>query len=286
MARGKCVQVAQAVALLSGAVACKPKPVEPVRESLDPAAAAPAPSAAPAIEELKGELRLQREPVRSERARKLMALVVPLERHSMMWCSSTLVRDEVLLTAAHCVAIPGEELPEEESPDERSVFAAGIKLDASMTACRHGDRSSCDTPFPTGDFAYIPQDLATIHLSRAQPMPEPPRLGSIDGDLPEVYMLSARLGQPRAVCRASSAGEVVTSTDPIDPTDSGSALVAIDGGDAAWILGVVSHRAAASSSLLAATLPMQLPWLPGWFTTAPQVEGVSRDAFVAIEECQ
>lgn len=282
MEKGNCVQVALAVAFLSGCMGCGAKSMAP-----EPApAAAKAAASTERSEELEGELRLQREPVRNERARRLMALVVPLERRSMQWCSSTLVRDEVLLTAAHCVAIAGEELPEEASPDEGSVFAAGIKLDANMMACRHGNRSSCDTPFPTGDFAYIPQDLATIHLSHAQSMPEQPRLGSIDGDLPEVYMLSARLSQPRAVCRASAASEVVTSTDPIEPTDSGSALVAIDGEDAAWILGVVSHRAAASSSLLAARLPEQLPWLPGWFTTAPQIEGVSRDAFLAIEECR
>lgn len=284
MAKGNCVQVALAAAFLSGGMACKPKPVEPVSESLAPAAAAPAPSPAAVapIEELEGELRLQREPVRSERARRLMALVVPLERHSMMWCSSTLIRDEVLLTAAHCVAMPDDQM----TNGGGHMVAAGIKLDSNMMACQHGNQSSCDVPFPTGSFAYIPQDLATIYLSRAQPMSELPRLGSIDGDLPEVYMLSARLGHARAVCRASAASDVVASTDPIEPTDSGSALMAIDGDDAAWILGVVSHREAASSSLVAARLPEHLPWLPGWSTTAPRIEGVSRDDFLRIEECR
>lgn len=265
MAKGDWARVALAVAFLSVGMACKKRLGEPAKPAPE---ASRAPASAAPIEELEGELRLQREPVRSERARRLMALVAPLRRGGEIECSSTRIAGQVLLTAAHCVAAQAE------------FEVMGVPRYATRMACLHD--SSCAAQVPN-DLSYVSQDLATLWIPEAASLPEPLRLGAIEVGLPEVYMLSARRGEPHAICWATSS-EAISSTDPIDVGDSGSSLVAVDQEDTAWILGVVSQRITDDLTLRAAKLPTQLPWRVDW-GTAPSVDSVPASIFLPIEDC-
>lgn len=176
------------------------------------------------------------------------------------WCTATPLTRDIVLTSSHCLAqriplmIPGHGV---------------VEIDDRARACDGGPCSEAPREPGANPLEFSRRDVGTAVIRRtsaAALTPGGARLVEAipTGELPPLYLVSARRPRPLLVCRATLVVHGVGGGDgQIERGDSGSPLFVVEAspsGVTRSVVGVVSRRTSLGDAWFFASLRGPLPW--------------------------